>query len=640
MSALSAAPAGVQELLEALAANRELPGDGISVSCDRLAYLERAAGAQLPDLMLQSLSDGESRRWPPGAHLPAGARLGKPTLSPQGRYVAFPVTLDGNETGELRVLDLSTERLLDGALPEVRHPAVVWAGDERSLWCTRSASPHGVPDQVVRYRLAGGEGGGEAGAVEEVFRIQAGEGVVSQVSLSDDQRHLAIHVTVMPRGTDLYVVDTATHAVVSSLVGGRGQLRAHLAGGYVWATSNRAHPAGELLRLRLDDSRAPAWETVFRPDSASARLVAMAAGPRSLFVHYRDTRQGDLLAEVDLDNGRVSPLDSPDGVVADLVAVPDANLLAYSEFTADFADGGSYAVASSQPSGARRVLVHNRLPHTVRLRTDSYVSADGGARRLFVVEEQGRDPDRAGPVFVTAFPGLPTLATSPLYRWLIPVLCARGVRVVLPVIAGPLSPRTRSARRPIEDLELACRELVDRGWVGPEGMVADGWSEGGLYVAMAMSRSPELFAGVVLRNALLDLTVTDPGPVGKARSALYGQPDNPGELPWLESHSPIHRIRPGLAYPPVLAAVNSRDMRVSPDQSRRFVEALHDRAAPPAYGRHQLIESPGGHFGAVTKSDQIAEVAALSAFVLGCFSTPQGSRISDFHKPGKDRTHE
>ena len=634
MAAPTATRTMLRELLQVLADSSELQGDGISVCRDRLAYLERAPGAQQPDLMLRNLSDGGCQRWSPQADLPARTRLGKPILSPQGRYVAFPVTLEGRESGELRVLDLSTDSLLDRAIPGVRHPAVVWASDERSLWYTRSVSPHHVSNQVLRDRL---DSGGRAadtggGAGEEVFCIPAGEGVISHLSLSDDQRYLAIHVTVMPRGTDLYVVDTTTGAVAVSLEGGRGQLRAHLARGFVWVSTNRHHPTGEVLRLRIEDSPARPWETFFRPEAAT-RLVSTAMGPGSLFVQYRDLKARDLLAAVDLDSGRVTPLGSHAAAVTDLMAVPDSDLLAYAEFNADLADGGSYVTASPRRNARRRVLVRNRHSRTVRLSSDRYVGADGGLRKMFVAAERHADPTRPGPVFVTAFPGLPTLASSAQYQWLISVLCGQGVRVVLPVIAGPLSPRTRSARRPIEDLELACREIAVRGWVGAEGMVADGWSEGGLYVAMAMTRAPEMFAGVVLRNALLDLTITDPGPVSKARSALYGQPDNAEEFPWLDAHSPIRRIGPGIVYPPVLAAANTHDTRVSSDQSRRFVRVLRERAAPPAYGSHRFLESPGGHSGAVTKSDQIAEVTELSSFVLQCFSASAEFRESRKVRP-------
>ena len=54
----------------------------------------------------------------------------------------------------------------------------------------------------------------------------------------------------------------------------------------------------------------------------------------------------------------------------------------------------------------------------------------------------------------------------------------------------------------------------------------------------------------------------------------YGTAADPVELGWLLGYSPLHAVREGVAYPPLLLEVFDSDTRVDPLHARKFAAAL------------------------------------------------------------------
>jgi prolyl oligopeptidase len=144
---------------------------------------------------------------------------------------------------------------------------------------------------------------------------------------------------------------------------------------------------------------------------------------------------------------------------------------------------------------------------------------------------------------------------------------------------------------------IACAEhLVREGYTSPERLVALGVSAGGITVGRAIVDRPDLFAGTVIENGLLDLVRLERMPSGEHQSHEFGSVATEPGFRALHAMSAFHHVEAGTSYPAILLAVALNDTRVSPWQSAKFAAALQ---AATSSGEPVLlrVEEEAGHMG-------------------------------------------
>jgi prolyl oligopeptidase len=210
----------------------------------------------------------------------------------------------------------------------------------------------------------------------------------------------------------------------------------------------------------------------------------------------------------------------------------------------------------------------------------SYLSPDGTEVDLTVF---GRD-DLTGPapMLLTAYGGF-GLTLTPAFRADLIVWLAAGGRYAVAHIRGGRdkgrswheAARGRTKVRAVEDFEAAAEYAVADGLADPGTVVALGGSNGGLIVTSACVRRPDLFAGAVAVAPVTDLVrFPDMGGDGRTWISEYGDPRDPDDLAALLTYSPLHNVRDGVKYPPMLISVGSGDQRVHVSHGRKLCAAL------------------------------------------------------------------
>ena len=94
----------------------------------------------------------------------------------------------------------------------------------------------------------------------------------------------------------------------------------------------------------------------------------------------------------------------------------------------------------------------------------------------------------------------------------------------------------------------------------------------------------------------------------------YGSPDNPQEFKVLRAYSPLHNIKIGTAYPPVLITTADHDDRVIPGHSLKYAAALQAAQEGPAPILIR-VETRAGHGAGKPVSKLIDEWADRFAFL-------------------------
>jgi prolyl oligopeptidase len=70
--------------------------------------------------------------------------------------------------------------------------------------------------------------------------------------------------------------------------------------------------------------------------------------------------------------------------------------------------------------------------------------------------------------------------------------------------------------------------------------------------------------------------------IGWAWVSDYGSPDDPEDFKVILGYSPLHNVRPGVAYPPTLVTTADTDDRVVSAHSYKFAAALQAAQAGEA----------------------------------------------------------
>ncbi len=147
---------------------------------------------------------------------------------------------------------------------------------------------------------------------------------------------------------------------------------------------------------------------------------------------------------------------------------------------------------------------------------------------------------------------------------------------------------------------VACADhLVERGWVSPDRLAAEGGSAGGLLVGAAVNLAPHRFRAVHAAVPFVDAltTILDPTlPLTVVEWEEWGNPlADPAVYAYMKSYSPYENVQDGTAYPAVLATTSLNDTRVYFTEPAKWVARLREATtSDPAGAAGPAAHRDGG----------------------------------------------
>ncbi len=175
---------------------------------------------------------------------------------------------------------------------------------------------------------------------------------------------------------------------------------------------------------------------------------------------------------------------------------------------------------------------------------------------------------------------------------------------------------TRLEKQKVFDDFIAAAEwLVKSRYTSPRRLAIQGASNGGLLVGACMTQRPELFGAALPQVGVMDMLRFHEFTIGWAWVDEYGSSEDAEEFGALRRYSPLHRIRPGTAYPATLITTGDHDDRVVPSHSFKFAAALQaaQRGAAPVLIR---IQTRAGHGAGKPTRMEISEATDELAFLV------------------------
>lgn len=163
---------------------------------------------------------------------------------------------------------------------------------------------------------------------------------------------------------------------------------------------------------------------------------------------------------------------------------------------------------------------------------------------------------------------------------------------------------------------IACGEwLIESKYTSNKKLAIRGRSNGGLLTGACMVQRPNLYGAVISQVGVLDMLRYHKYTIGRFWIPEYGDAENNAEhFKFLYKYSPLHNVRCGVVYPPILVPTGDSDDRVLPCHSYKFVATLKEVSS----GENPIllrVEKNAGHGHGKPISKLIEVEADIYAFL-------------------------
>ncbi len=170
-----------------------------------------------------------------------------------------------------------------------------------------------------------------------------------------------------------------------------------------------------------------------------------------------------------------------------------------------------------------------------------------------------------------------------------------------------------------DDFISGAEYLIKNKYTNSKKLGISGGSNGGLLVSACMLQRPDLFGAVICSVPLTDMLRYHKFTVGHKWIVEYGNPEeNQEDFKYIYAYSPLHNIKEGVEYPPILIVTADTDDRVVPSHAKKFMATLQEKSDGKLKAVIR-IETKAGHGQGKPTSKAINEQSDIFAFLFEVF---------------------
>ena len=367
----------------------------------------------------------------------------------------------------------------------------------------------------------------------------------------------------------------------------------------------------------------PAWQTLV-PETSDAMVGATAVGGRYLLRYLRDA---STLVRIHRTDGALQrDLTLPGVGTANGFAGRMASTETFFSYTSLVTPADIYRL--DVPSGEVTLFKRPQTafnPDAFETRRAFVTGKDGARFPIFIGHKKGLKLDGSNPTLLYGYGGFNVPNTPGYSTTAATWMQMGGVYVSASIRGGGEYGRawheagTKLQKQNVFDDFIAAAEwLIAQKITRPDRLAINGGSNGGLLVGAVLNQRPELFGAAVPQVGVMDMLRFHKFTIGWAWASDYGSSDDPAQFKALLAYSPLHTLRPGKRYPPVLITTADHDDRVVPAHSFKYAAALQAADTGPA-AKLIRIETDAGHGAGKPTSKLIEERGDVLAFIANAF---------------------
>jgi prolyl oligopeptidase len=381
-------------------------------------------------------------------------------------------------------------------------------------------------------------------------------------------------------------------------------------------------PRGRILAIDLQRPERERWQEIV-PESEAPIAFARLVDGKLVVARQRDVKHGIELYD-------------PEG--APLGEIPLPVIGTISGWSGRPGDGDMYLGLTSflTPATIYRYDFAGGALHTVReptlplavdefeVRQVFYTSKDGARIPMFLVHRKGLELNGEHPTLLYGYGGFNISLTPQFWAARLFWVERGGVFAVANLRGGSeygeewhQAGMLERKQTVFDDFIAAAEWLTAEGYTRPERLAIAGGSNGGLLVAACMLQRPELFGAVHCAVPVIDMLRYHRFTVGRYWVGEYGDAEASAEqFRFMLAYSPLHNVREGVSYPPILLTTADTDDRVVPAHAYKFAATLQ-HADPQGQNEIYLrVDVKAGHGAGKPTAKLIEEQADVYAFLF------------------------
>ena len=548
------------------------------------------------------------------------------SLSKDARLMAYGLSRSGSDWQEIKIRHVDTATDYQEVIQWCKFTSLAWTHDNKGFFYSRFPAPGTVPpeDQNNYHRVYWHQLGTAQLDDQLIYERPDDKELGFYPSITEDGKYLILNVShgTANENRVYYRPVESSEPFIKLLddADARYEFIGNVDSLFYFHTDLDA-PRGRIIAIDTNHPARPSWREILPQQSDVINFVSLVNN-QFVVVYLHDVY--NILKIHSLAGAFVRQIPLPTlGTIDDLSGKPDDTEMFFA-FSSFLSPGTIYRYDFHADT-----LAVFRRPHidfdvsAYETKQVFYQSKDGTRIPMFIVHKKGLTLDGSHPALLYGYGGFgislkPGFSSSVLY-W----LENGGVYALAHLRGGGEYGETwhkngmlDKKQNVFDDFIAAAQWLIDNQYTSPQKLAIRGGSNGGLLVAACMNQRPDLFGAVVCQVPVTDMLRYQKFTVGRYWTPEYGNAENSlKEFKTLYAYSPLHNIKPGTCYPPILVTTADTDDRVVPSHAKKFAAALQANASRenPVLIR---IETKAGHGGGKPTDKIIDETADIYAFLF------------------------
>ncbi len=577
-------------------------------------------------LYVQDKLDGEARVLlnPNTLSEDGTVALGDISVSNDGKYLAYTISVAGSDWEEAFVKEIATGKELSDHLKWIKFSGMSWYKD--GFYYSRYDEPKRGEELTTKnefHKMYYHKLNTDQSKDVLVFEDKTKPTYNFSGDVTDDEKYLILYTTETTHGNSLAFKDlTKPNAPFIKLVEGfvdSYSVLDHTDGKFIVQTNFKA-PKYRLLSIEVNNYKPENWKDIIPEkenvlqacDIADGKIVAQYMKDAHSKVEVYDLT-GKYLYDIELPT--IGTMGGFNCEKTDKTAFYSFTSFTYPSvaFTYDFATNKSEIY---------------RKPN-IKFNFDGYetkqvfyTSKDGTKVPMFIVHKAGVKLDGSNPTLLYGYGGFNISLTPSFSVGRLAFLESGGVYAMANLRGGGEygeewhKAGTKLQKQNVFDDFIAAAEyLIAEKYTSPKKLACMGGSNGGLLVGAVINQRPDLFAVAIPQVGVLDMLRYQKFTIGRAWVGDYGSSDNEEEFKYILKYSPIQNIKESIDYPAVMVTTGDHDDRVVPAHSFKYIATLQEKykGKNPVMVR---IETNAGHGAGKPTTKVIEEAADTWAFIL------------------------
>ncbi|MBN1151150.1 S9 family peptidase [candidate division WOR-3 bacterium] len=547
------------------------------------------------------------------------------SVSEDGKFVVYGKNCSGSDWSEIRILDVDNGEDLPEMINWCRFTQVSWKKDSSGFFYNRFPEEGSVPPEdrvnyskIYFHRI-------KTPQAEDVLVYEDKKnkeyGFYSIVT--DDGKYLLVFASVGTERKNLvFMRKVEEENEFNQLIGvfDADYTYVFSIGEIIFFKTDKDAPLGRLISIDLNRPEPDYWREVIS-ESEDNLERAVFAGGKFVVEYLHDassiiktfSKEGKFEREIKL----------PDkGMVLGLLGYAERQDL-YFKFSSFLYPGTVYRydIKSGETTEFGREGLETDVSKFIVERLFAQ-SRDGTKIPFFVARRKDLKIDGSNPAILYGYGGFNVPQTpwfSPtVYYW----IQKGGVYALANLRGGGefgenwhRGGMLGAKQNVFDDFIAVAQALTEKKYTKREKLAISGGSNGGLLTAACMIQRPDLFGAVVCEVGVLDMLRYHKWTVGRYWIPEYGDPENEEHFKFLVAYSPLHNVKKGENYPPILINTADTDDRVYPAHSFKFAATLQEKSngKNPVFLR---IEKKSGHGHGMSVSKAVEKTADVYSFLF------------------------